>query len=87
MIAFTLLTVAVLSRNLFDSPEKVGSLLAAGSSICGVSAVVAVAGAIKANEDQIAYAAATVLLFDALTIFVYPILGQALGLSDVAFGI
>lgn len=87
MIAFTLLTVEVLSRNLFDIPEKVGSLLAAGSSICGVSAVVAVAGAIKANEDQIAYAAATVLLFDALTIFVYPILGQALGLSDVAFGI
>lgn len=87
MISFILFTVEILSRKLFDIPEKVGSLLAAGSSICGVSAVVAVAETIKARQEQIAYAAATVLLFDAITIFVYPILGRMLGLSDVAFGI
>ncbi|MEM4781660.1 MAG: putative sulfate exporter family transporter [Halalkalicoccus sp.] len=87
MIAFTILTVEALARGLLDIPEKTGSLLAAGSSICGVSAVVAVAGTIKARQEQIAYAAATVLLFDAVTIFAYPILGRALGLSDIAFGI
>ena len=82
-----LLTVEMLARYIFDLPETTGSLLAAGSGICGVSAVVTVAGSIEAREQEIAYAAATVLLFDAATLFVYPIVGNILGLSDVVFGI
>lgn len=87
VIAVTIVVVEVLSRNVFGLAEQLGSLLAAGASICGVSAVVAVAGAIRAREDQIAYAAATVLLFDAITIVVYPIVGGLLGLSDIVFGV
>lgn len=86
-VCATLVTVEILARELFDIPEKVGSLLAAGSSICGVSAVVAVAGSIKPDQQQIAYAAATVLLFDTVTLVVYPAVGHLLGLSDVIFGI
>lgn len=85
--ASTILIVEALSRGVFGLSEKLGSLLAAGAGICGVSAVVAVAGAVRAREDQIAYAAATVLLFDAITLVVYPIAGQLLGLSDIVFGI
>ena len=84
---FTIGVVEVLSRRAFGLDEKLGSLLAAGAGICGVSAVVAVAGAVRAREDQIAYAAATVLLFDAVTLVVYPIAGELLGLSAVVFGI
>ncbi len=84
---FTILAVETLSRNVFDLTDRLGSLLAAGAGICGVSAVVAVAGAVRAREDQIAYAAATVLLFDAITIVVFPIVGDLLGLSGVVFGI
>jgi len=83
----TIVVVETLSRGVFGLSEKLGSLLAAGAGICGVSAVVAVAGAVRAREDQIAYAAATVLLFDAITLVVYPIAGQLLGLSDIVFGI
>ncbi len=83
----TILVVEVLSRNVFGLATRLGSLLAAGASICGVSAVVAVAGSINAREDQIAYAAATVLLFDAFTIVVYPIIGELLELSGTVFGI
>ncbi|MFU8868147.1 YeiH family protein [Natronococcus sp.] len=83
----TILVVELLARNVFGLADQLGSLLAAGSGICGVSAVVAVAGAIRAREEQIAYAAATVLLFDAITIVVYPIVGDLLGLSDVVFGV
>lgn len=83
----SIIILELLARTLFSVPKKVASLLAAGSSICGVSAVVAVAGAIRANQDQIAYAAGTILLFDALTLFIYPLIGQSLGLSDTAFGI
>ena len=83
----TIGVVELLSRGVFGLDEKLGSLLAAGAGICGVSAVVAVAGAVRAREDQVAYAAATVLLFDAVTLVVYPIAGELLGLSDVVFGI
>jgi uncharacterized integral membrane protein (TIGR00698 family) len=75
------------SRAIFPVGKKTGSLLAAGSSICGVSAVVAVAGGIEADETDIAYVAATILLFDGLTLFVYPFIGSALALPDQVFGV
>jgi uncharacterized integral membrane protein (TIGR00698 family) len=83
----TILVVELLARNVFGLTDQLGSLLAAGSGICGVSAVVAVAGSIRAREDHIAYAAATVLLFDAITIVVYPIVGDLLNLSEIVFGV
>ncbi|TYL38123.1 putative sulfate exporter family transporter [Natronococcus pandeyae] len=85
--SFTILVVELLARNVFGLADRLGSLLAAGAGICGVSAVVAVAGAIRAREDHIAYAAATVLLFDAITIVVYPVVGDLLNLSGIVFGV
>ncbi|PGF13837.1 putative sulfate exporter family transporter [Natrinema sp. CBA1119] len=85
--ALTLVVVEFLARTVFGLSKRLSSLLAAGASICGVSAVVAVAGAVSAREDQVAYAAATVLLFDAVTIAVYPIVGDLLTLSGTVFGI
>ena len=85
--SLTILVVEGLARNVFGLADRFGSLLAAGAGICGVSAVVAVAGAIRAREEHVAYAAATVLLFDAITIVVYPVVGDVLGLSDVVFGV
>ena len=63
------------------------SLLSAGASVCGVSAVLAVAGSIGADEGDITYAAGTVLLFDAATLLVFPAVGVALGLPDPVFGV
>ena len=83
----TVVLVEVLARVVFAIDGETASLLAAGSGICGVSAVVAIAESIHADETKIAYAAATVLLFDATTLFVYPVLGHLLGLSDTVFGI
>ncbi|MBV0926186.1 YeiH family protein [Halomicroarcula limicola] len=67
--------------------SRTRSLLAAGASVCGVSAVLAVAGSIDSDEADISYAAGTVLLFDAVTLVVFPVLGSMLGLPDRAFGI
>lgn len=87
-VVFTsLLLVELISKAVFSLEPKMGSLLATGASICGVSAIVATAGGIKAKEDQIAYAVATILLFDAITIFLYPILGSFLNISDQVYGI
>ncbi|MFC5971692.1 YeiH family protein [Halomarina salina] len=86
-VVATIAMVEVLARTVVGIPEKEGSLLAAGSGICGVSAVAAVAGSIRPDERQVAYAVATILLFDAVTLFVYPLVGDALGLSDIVFGV
>lgn len=86
-VATTILAVELLARVVFSIHEETGSLLAAGSGICGVSAVVAIAESIDVDETHVAYAAATVLLFDSTTLFVYPLVGHALGLSNTVFGI
>lgn len=71
----------------FDVERRARSLLAAGTSVCGVSAVVAVAGAIDADEVNVAYAVATVLLFDAATLVAFPPLAGVVGFTDRAFGV
>ena len=83
----TVFIVEAVARNVAGVTERLGSLLAAGAGICGVSAVVAVGGAIRAKETQIAYAAGVVLLIDAITIVVYPIVGSVLDLSGIVFGV
>lgn len=86
-VAFTILFVELISRNLCGIDSKLSSLLAAGSSICGVSAVVAVAGSIRAREEHVVYATATILLFDALTLIVYPAVGRMLALPAQTYGV
>jgi uncharacterized integral membrane protein (TIGR00698 family) len=64
-----------------------GSLLAAGSSICGVSAIAAASPACNADESEVAHAAATILLFDAVTIVAFPAIGRLLDLGSQSFGV
>lgn len=87
IIPLTLLIIEVLARLVFDIEEKVGSLLAAGAGICGVSAVVAVAGTIGVKKEYTTYAVATILFFDIVTLFIFPILGRLMDLSGVVFGV
>lgn len=86
-VCATTLLVEGLARNVFGIRERLSSLLAAGTGICGVSAVVAVAGSIDAKEETIAYAAGTILLFDAVTLAVYPAAGSLLAVPDQVFGV
>jgi uncharacterized integral membrane protein (TIGR00698 family) len=86
-VTLAVVLAETLGRVVFGIPRKLDSLLAAGAGVCGVSAVVGVAGSIAADEEHVAYAAATILLFDVVTLFAYPPLGAALGLDDQVFGI
>jgi uncharacterized integral membrane protein (TIGR00698 family) len=70
----------------FKLKEKLGSLIGVGVGICGVSAIIGASGAIDADEDDQGYAVATILLFGAVMVFLLPLLGQTLGLSDKFFG-
>jgi uncharacterized integral membrane protein (TIGR00698 family) len=63
-----------------------GLLVATGYSICGASAVAAMAPLSTADDEETAYAIGLVTLCGTLSIFVLPVAGHAMGLGDVAFG-
>src|SRR5437588_406056 len=58
-----------------------------GSSICGVSAIIAAKGAIEADDDDATFAIAAILALGAFGLFAYPALGHLLHMSDHAFGV
>jgi uncharacterized integral membrane protein (TIGR00698 family) len=58
-------------------PPRLGTLLAAGTSICGVTAIVSTAPAIDADEREVAYAVANVVAFGLFGMLVYPYLAHA----------
>ncbi len=84
-ISVAILTAAYLGK-IFGLKEKLASLLGVGIGVCGVSAIISTTSAIEAEEDDATYAIATILLFGAIMLFVYPFLGRLIGLSDTAFG-
>lgn len=77
----------VLLGRLFRLGGKLTSLLAVGSSICGVSAIIAARGAIEADDKDSTFAIAAILALGAFGLFFYPFLGHLLGLSDHAAGL
>lgn len=71
----------------FNLRPKLTSLLAVGSSICGVSAIIAAQGAIDADEEDSSFAIAAILALGALALFTFPLIGHALHMSDKAYGL
>ena len=71
----------------FGLTPKLTSLLAIGSSICGVSAIIAAKGAIEAEDEEASYAIAAILALGAIALFLFPVIGHALGMGDHAFGL
>jgi len=85
-LALAITVMTALGRALKLSPKLV-SLLAIGSSICGVSAIIAARGAIDADDEDVSYAMAAILALGAVSLFVFPVIGHALGMSDRAYGL
>jgi len=85
-LTISIVLMTLLGRWLKLSP-KLTSLLAIGSSICGVSAIIAAKGAIDADDEDASYAIAAILALGAFSLFAFPAIGHLLGLSDHAFGL
>ena len=66
---------------------KLSNLISAGTGICGGSAIAAIAPTIEADDNDVAYAMSATFLFDMAMILLFPIMGQAIGMTDQAFGI
>ena len=72
---------------LFGLNRNLSALLAVGSSVCGVSAIIATQGAIEADDEDASFAIAAILALGAIALFTFPLIGHALGMSDHAFGL
>src|SRR6267378_966444 len=85
-LAVAIALMTALGRAFRLSPKLV-SLLSIGSSICGVSAIIAAKAAIDADDEDASYAMAAILALGAVSLFVFPLIGRALGMSDHAYGL
>lgn len=60
-----------------EQSTRLGTLIATGTGICGVTAIMATAPVIKAKEDEISYAVANITIFGLLGMLFYPYLAHA----------
>ncbi|MCB1763700.1 MAG: putative sulfate exporter family transporter [Gammaproteobacteria bacterium] len=67
-------------------PNSMGGVLSAGMGVCGVSATVAAAPVVQAKSVEIAYTIGTILLWGVGCMFLFPVIGQLLGLGHIQFG-
>jgi uncharacterized integral membrane protein (TIGR00698 family) len=90
LIAATLIATFVFTKwfaRLIGVDAKLGELIAAGTSICGASAVIATNSVTEAPDEDVAYAVACVTVFGSIAMFLYPALTGLLHLSPRAFGL
>jgi len=66
---------------------KLARLIAAGTSICGASAIIAANTVVRDRDEGVAYSLATVTLFGTISMFVYPLVGALLPLDELAYGL
>ena len=67
--------------------RKLSELIAAGTSICGASAIVATNSVTRASDEDVAYAVACVTVFGSASMVLYPALETPLQLTPHAFGL
>jgi uncharacterized integral membrane protein (TIGR00698 family) len=85
-VVVSILFMTALGR-IFKLKPKLTTLLAVGSSICGVSAIIATQGAIDADEEDSSFAIAAILTLGAISLFIFPLVGHWLHLSDLSYGL
>ena len=90
VILTTLVATFVFTKwlgRLIGADHKVAELIAAGTSICGASAVIATNTVTGGSDEDVAYAVACVTVFGSLSMFLYPLFPAFLHLNAQAFGL
>ena len=90
LIVVTLIATFIFTKwfgGLIGVDPKLSELIAAGTSICGASAVIATNTVTQGTDEDVAYAVASVTVFGSIAMFVYPLLPELLHLSPHAYGL
>lgn len=85
-LAATFVFTLALGR-LIGVDRKLAELIAAGTSICGASAIVATNAVTGARDEDVAYAVASITLFGTIAMLTFPLLAPVLGLDQHHFGL
>ncbi|MGN6396061.1 MAG: YeiH family protein [Mucilaginibacter sp.] len=67
--------------------KKTSFLVSGGTAICGGSAIAAISPVIRAEEKQISVALGCVFVLNSLALFIFPLVGHYLNLSQTQFGL
>jgi uncharacterized integral membrane protein (TIGR00698 family) len=67
--------------------KKASFLISAGTAICGGSAIAAVGPIADANEEEMAVSLSAVFILNSVALFLFPLVGVALHLSQSQFGL
>ena len=90
IMVFISITLVVLGAgwisNRYKMGYRVGHLVGTGIAVCGVSAIIATAPAIKAKDKELIIAIGASLLTDVMCLFGIPLLGHHLGWNDTFVG-
>jgi uncharacterized integral membrane protein (TIGR00698 family) len=62
-------------------------LVSTGTAICGGSAIAAVGPVLSASEEEMAVSLGTVFILNSIALFIFPVIGKSLGLSQSQFGL
>ncbi|RAI79142.1 YeiH family protein [Macrococcoides goetzii] len=89
-ITLTTITAALLTSlwlgKVMNIGENIRTLIGVGTAICGGSAIAAASPIVDAKEDEVAFSLSTIFLFNIIAVFIFPIIGHTIGLSDIGFG-
>lgn len=89
ILLFTLFTAffgSYLIRKKSGINWTLSNMIAAGTGICGGSAIAALAPVVKAKDSDVSYALSVTFLFDMGMVILFPLMGRAMGLTDAIFG-
>ncbi|MDR6920384.1 putative sulfate exporter family transporter [Chryseobacterium sp. 2987] len=90
LTVMSIITVMVLGYFLgrvFKLEKKLSYLISAGTAICGGSAIAAVSPIIKPDSKEISLGLAIIFTLNSIALFIYPVIGHMLDLSQEQFGL
>jgi len=82
----TWMVMFFVATRVFGLDKRFGAVLGAGGAVCGVSASIAVGGAVKADKEHVAISISIVSLWALVMIFFLPLASRALGLHPGVAG-
>ncbi len=77
----------ILIKKIWPTQKDLSKLLAIGTSICGVTAILASSSILKSKDQDVAVAVLVVVLWGSLAVFTYPFFVELFFLTDMAKGI
>ena len=80
-------TAVMIAGRLLGVDRGLTGLIAAGTSVCGASAVIAANAAVRGRDEDVAYAVACVTIFGSISMLIYPLLMAPLHLDATAYGL